>query len=160
MSAILKIKQARNPEQIAAALEPLAESMATLADRAQTSIQNVEEASRRQGREWSENQRQAAGEVKQAAAHLSEQVRNLQQATAWLQAAARELEKAQRGQLWNWAALALLSAILAALLATASVLWLVPPPAQSVTLDPQAVAEHLKPALQDAPKPKTPPKSR
>lgn len=68
MSAILKIKQARNLEQIAAALEPLAESIATLADRAQTSILNVEEASRRQGREWSENQRQAAGEVKQAAA--------------------------------------------------------------------------------------------
>ena len=48
MSAIMKLRQARNVEQIAEELEPLAVSLATLADQAQASIKNVEAASLQQ----------------------------------------------------------------------------------------------------------------
>ena len=150
MSAIMKIRQARNPEQIAEELEPLAVSLATLADQAQASIKNLEEASQRQGREWSEHQSRAASEVKQAAASVAEQVKGLQQTTAKLQAAAQEIGQAQRGQFWTLAAVAAVSAILAGLLATASVLWLVPAPTVQNTLDAKAVAEHLRAPLLDA----------
>lgn len=150
MSAIMKLRQARNVEQIAEELEPLAVSLATLADQAQASIKDMEEASQRQGREWSEHQSKAASAVKQAAASVSEQVSRLQQTTANLQAAAQEIEQAQRGQFWTLATVALVSAILAGLLATASVLWLVPAPTVQNTLDPKAVAEYLKPAIMDA----------
>lgn len=56
MSAIMKLRQARNVEQIAEELEPLAVSLATLADQAQASIKNVEAASLQQAREWSSQQ--------------------------------------------------------------------------------------------------------
>ena len=150
MSAIMKIRQARNPEQIAEELEPLAVSLATLADQAQSSIKAVEEAIQRQGREWSEHQSRAASEVKQAAAHVAEQAKTLRQASAKLQAAAQEIEQAQRGQFWTLVIVALVSAILAGVLATASMRWLVPAPTVQNTLDPKAVAEHLRAPLLDA----------
>lgn len=150
MSAIMKLRQARNPEQIAEELEPLAVSLATLADQAQASIKSLEDASFRQAREWSTQQESAASEVKQAAVHVAEQAKGLQQATAKLQAAAKEIEQAQRGQFWTLVTVAGLSAILAGVLATASVLWLVPAPTVQNTLDAKAVADYLKPAITDA----------
>ena len=150
MSAIMKLKQARNPEQIAEELEPLAVSLATLADQAAASIQNLEQASKQQAADWSKAQEEAARTTRQAAATVAEQAKTLQQATASLQEAAQEIEQAQRGQFWTLATVALVSAILAGLLATASVLWLVPAPTVQNTLDPKAVAEHLRAPLLDA----------
>ena len=150
MSAIMKLKQARNPEQIAEELEPLAVSLATLADQAAASIQNLEQASKQQAADWSRAQEEAARTTRQAASTVAEQAKTLQQATASLQEAAQEIEQAQRGQFWTLATVALVSAILAGALATVSVLWLAPTPTVQNRLDPKELAEYLKPALLDA----------
>ena len=147
MSAIMKLRQARNVEQIAEELEPLAVSLATLADQAQASIKNVEAASLQQAREWSSQQLSAANEVEAAAKTVAQHVKALQQATASLKQTAGEVQQAQRGQLWT---LATVSAILAAALAIGLWLWLAPAPEVRNQLDAKAVAEYLKPAIVDA----------
>ena len=110
MSAIMKLRQARNVEQIAEELEPLAVSLATLADQAQASIKNVEAASLQQAREWSSQQLSAANEVEAAAKTVAQHVKALQQATASLKQTAGEVQQAQSGQLWTLATVAGVSA--------------------------------------------------
>lgn len=148
MSAIMKLRQARNVEQIADELEPLALSLATLADQAQTSIQSMEAAALQQAREWNSQQVSAANTVEAAAKTVAQHVKTLQQATASLQQTTEEVQQAQRGQFWTLTAVASVSAILAAALSTGLWLWLAPAP--QVELDPKAVANFLKPAIQDA----------
>lgn len=148
MSAIMKLRQARNVEQIADELEPLALSLATLADQAQTSIQRMEAAALQQAREWNSQQVSAANAVEAAAKTVAQHVKTLQQATASLQQTAEAVQQAQRGQLWTLTAVAGVSAILAAALSTGLWLWLAPTP--PVELDPKSVADHLKPAIQEA----------
>ena len=153
MSAIMKLRQARNVEQIAEELEPLAVSLATLADQAQASIKAMEAASLQQAREWSSQQLSAANEVEAAAKTVGQYVKVLQQATASLKQTAEEVQQAQRGQLWTLATVATVasvSAILAAALSIGLWLWLAPAPEVRNQLDAKAVAEHLKPAIVDA----------
>ena len=71
MSAIMKLRQARNVEQIADELEPLAVSLATLADQAQASIKSMEAAALQQAREWNSQQLSAANEVEAAAKNVA-----------------------------------------------------------------------------------------
>lgn len=150
MSAIMKLRQARNVEQIAEELEPLAVSLATLADQAQSSIQSMEAASLKQAREWNSQQLSAASEVEAAAKTVAQHVKALQQATASLKKTAEEVQQAQRGQLWTLATVAGVSAILAAALSIGLWLWLGPAPQVQNSLDAKAVAEYLKPAIVDA----------
>ena len=150
MSAIMKLRQARNVEQIAAELEPLAVSLATLADPAQSSLKALEDASFRQAREWSTQQESAAIEVGTAAKTVAQHVKALQQATASLKQTAEEVQQAQRGQLWTLATVAGVSAILAAALSIGLWLWLAPAPEVRNQLDAKAVADYLKPAIVDA----------
>lgn len=150
MSAIMKLRQARNVEQIAEELEPLAVSLATLADQAQASIKAMEAASLQQAREWSNQQLSAANEVEAAAKTVGQYVKALQQATASLKQTAEEAQQAQRSQLWTLATVAGVSAILAAALAIGLWLWLAPAPEVRNHLDAKAVAEYLKPAIVDA----------
>ena len=150
MSAIMKLRQARNVEQIAEELEPLAVSLATLADQAQASIKNVEAASLQQAREWSSQQLSAANEVEAAAKTVAQHVKALQQATASLKQTAGEVQQAQRGQLWTLATVAGVSAILAAALAIGLWLWLAPAPEVRNQLDAKAVAEYLRAPILDA----------
>lgn len=150
MSAIMKLRQARNVEQIAEELEPLAVSLATLADQAQASIKAMEAASLQQAREWSSQQLSAANEVEAAAKTVGQYVKALQQATASLKQTAEEVQQAQRGQLWTLATVAGVSAILAAALAIGLWLWLAPAPEVLNQLDAKAVADYLKPAIVDA----------
>ena len=124
MSAIMKLRQARNVEQIADELEPLAVSLATLADQAQASIKAMEAASLQQAREWSSQQLSAANEVEAAAKTVAQHVKALQQATASLKQTAGEVQQAQSGQLWTLATVAGVSAILAAGLSIGLWLWL------------------------------------
>lgn len=149
MSAIMKLRQARNVEQIAEELEPLAVSLATLADQAQASIERMEAASLQQAREWSSQQLSAAHALEAAAKTIEAHVRDLHQATASLKQAAEEVQQAQSGQLWTLATVAGVSAILAAGLSIGLWLWLAPAPQVQVqnSLDAKAVAEHLKPAI-------------
>ena len=150
MSAIMKLRQARNVEQIAEELEPLAVSLATLADQAQTSIKNMEAASLQQAREWNSQQLSAANEVEAAAKTVAQHVKALQQATASLKQTAGEVQQAQSGQLWTLAAVAGVSAILAAGLAIGLWLWLAPAPQVQNSLDAKAVAEYLRAPILDA----------
>lgn len=150
MSAIMKLRQARNVEQIAEELEPLAVSLATLADQAQTSIKAMEAASLQQAREWSTQQESAAIEVGTAAKTVAQHVKALQQATASLKQTAEEVQQAQRGQFLTLATVAGVSAILAAALAIGLWLWLAPAPEVRNQLDAKAVADYLKPAIVDA----------
>jgi hypothetical protein len=150
MSAIMKLRQARNPEQIADVLEPLAVSLATLADQAQSSIEAIEAASTRQAREWSGQQIKAASEVEEAARTVAVHVQALQQATASLRQTAAAVQQEQHGQLWTLATVAGVSAILAAALSTGLWLWLAPAPQVQNSLDAKAVADYLKPAITDA----------
>ena len=150
MSAIMKLRQARNVEQIADELEPLAVSLATLADQAQASIKSMEAAGLQQAREWNSQQLSAANEVEAAAKTVAQHVKALQQATASLKQTAGEVQQAQSGQLWTLAAVAGVSAILAAGLAIGLWLWLAPAPEVRNPLDAKAVAEYLKPAIVDA----------
>jgi ElaB/YqjD/DUF883 family membrane-anchored ribosome-binding protein len=150
MSAIMKLRQARNVEQIAEELEPLAVSLATLADQAQTSIKAMEAASLQQAREWNSQQLSAANEVEAAAKTVAQHVKALQQATASLRQTAGEVQQAQRGQFLTLATVAGVSAILAAALAIGLWLWLAPAPQVQNSLDAKAVADYLKPAIVDA----------
>ena len=150
MSAIMKLRQARNVEQIAEELEPLAVSLATLADQAQASIKSMEAAALQQAREWNSQQLSAANEVEAAAKTVAQHVKALQQATASLKQTAGEVQQAQSGQLWKLATVAGVSAILAAGLAIGLWLWLAPAPEVRNQLDAKAVAEYLKPAIVDA----------
>ena len=150
MSAIMKLRQARNVEQIADELEPLAVSLATLADQAQASIKAMEAASLQQAREWSSQQLSAANELEAAAKNVAQYVKALQQATASLKQTAGEVQQAQRGQLLTLATVAGVSAILAAALSIGLWLWLAPVPQVQNSLDAKAVAEYLKPAIVDA----------
>lgn len=150
MSAIMKLRQARNVEQIAQELEPLAVSLATLADQAQISIKALEEASLQQAQQWSTQQARAANEVGTAAKTLAQHVQALQQATASLKQTTAEVRQAQRGQFLTLASVAGLSAILAAALSIGLWLWLAPTPQVQNSLDAKAVAHHLKPAILEA----------
>jgi Flp pilus assembly protein TadB len=150
MSVIMKLRQARNVEQIAEELEPLAVSLATLADQAQAGIKSMEAASLQQAREWNSQQMSAANEVAAAAKNVAQHVKALQQATASLKQTAEEVQQAQNGQLWTLAAVAGVSAILAAGLAIGFWLWLAPAPQVQSSLDAKAVAEYLKPAIVEA----------
>ena len=150
MSAIMKLRQARNVEQIADELEPLAVSLATLADQAQASIKSMEAAALQQAREWNSQQLSAANEVEAAAKTVAQHVKALQQATASLKQTAEEVQQAQRGQVLTLATVAGVSAILAAALSIGLWLWLAPAPQVQNSLDAKAVAEYLKPAIVDA----------
>jgi hypothetical protein len=135
MSAIMKLRQARNPDQIAEALEPLAVSMATLAD-----------------------QLNEAAEQSKAAASLSaslvrEQVEALTKTAASMERLAVQWQQERIRSTWAALGLAGISSILAAMLSTVLWLWLAPAPEVRNTLDPAAVAEHLKPALIEALRP-------
>ena len=150
MSAIMKLRQARNVEQIAEELEPLAVSLATLADQAQASIRSVEEASIQQAREWSIQQERAAIEVSMAAKALEKHVKALQQAADTLWQTTSEAKHSQRVQFRTLATVAGVAATLAAGLVTGLWLWLAPAPEVHNQLDTKGVAEFLKPAILEA----------
>lgn len=184
MSAIMKIKQARTPEQIAEELEPLAVSLAILANQVQESIEAVGTASANAAQQWAnqraeteaasvavtrdmamESRKQAmawqqaqtsatqtaadtAKTLEAATARVARQIEQFQHASEQLQAAATSLKNAQKDQAVTMMIIAGGSAMCAALLSTAFWLWLAPSP--PVYLDNKAIAEQLKPAIQEA----------
>lgn len=60
MSAIDKVRQARGIDELAGQIEPLAQSLATLADKAVTAIEETQNASIKQAGEWEIQQGKAA----------------------------------------------------------------------------------------------------
>ena len=136
MSIIMRLRQARNAEQIAEELEPLAQAMAALTDETRETLAEIE----RKSQEQAENFRQQIEASAQA----------WKEAAAEAQAAAESLNGAgQRMELTHYA-LAVLVGLVTAALVTVCLLWLAPAPTIQNTLDPAAVAEHLRPALIEA----------
>jgi hypothetical protein len=111
--------------------------MATLADETQQTLAEVDRKSREQGEKFS--------------AQVSEAARNWKEAADEAQKAAQALNQAGQRMEWRHYLLAGLVGMLTAAAVTASWLWLAPPTIQNqITLNAQAVAEHLKPALIEA----------
>ena len=121
-------------EELAETLEPLAQAMAALTDETRQTLAEINRKSREQSEQFSSQINAAAQYWKDAAA-------GAQQAADSLKQAGQRME-------WRHYALAALTGAITAALVTAFWLWLAPPKIMNqIQLDPQAVAEHLKPAL-------------
>jgi chemotaxis protein histidine kinase CheA len=132
---IENLRQAKyqSAEDLAATLEPLAQAMATLADETRQTLAEIDRKSREQGEKFS-------GQINAAA-------KNWKEAAAEAQKAADALNQAGQRMEWRHYLLAGLVGMVTAAAVTASWLWLAPPTIQNqITLDAQAVAEHLKAA--------------
>jgi Flp pilus assembly protein TadB len=134
------LRQAKHQsaEDLAATLEPLAQAMAALTDETRQTLAEIERKSQEQGEKFSAQVSEAAKEWKAAAAEA--------------QKAAEALNQAGQRMEWRHYLLAALVGMVTAAAVTASWLFLAPPSIQN-QLDPQAVAEHLKPAVIEALKP-------
>src|SRR5260364_6116 len=129
VSAIMRLRQARNAEQLAAEIEPLALSLATLADET----------------------RQTLAEQQQAAETLKGAASSIEKSAQQLRKQSEAATQASRGLTWRLFLAAILSGTLAAGATSAFWLWLSPPEVKNtVMLDAQGVAEVLKPAIEDA----------
>ena len=134
------LRQAKHQsaEDLAATLEPLAQAMAALTDETRQTLAEIERKSQEQGKKFTSQVSEAAKEWKAAAAEA--------------QKAAEALNQAGQRMEWRHYLLAALVGMVTAAAVTASWLFLAPPSIQN-QLDPQAVAEHLKPAVIEALKP-------
>ena len=131
------VRQAKHQgaEELAATLEPLAQAMAALTDETRQTLAGIEVQSKAQADKFSSQISAAAKEWRVAAAEA--------------QKAADALNQAGQRMEWRHYLLAGLVGLVTAAAVTASWLWLAPPTIQN-QLDPQAVAQHLKPAVIEA----------
>jgi ElaB/YqjD/DUF883 family membrane-anchored ribosome-binding protein len=136
MSVIMRLRQARNAEQIAAELEPLAQAMAALTDETRETLAEIERRSREQAENFTRQINEAAQAWKEAAAEA--------------RIAAESLDSAGQRMEWKVFALAGLIGLTTAVLVIACWLWLAPSPVIRNEINPEAVAEHLRPAIIDA----------
>ena len=134
-SQIEAVRQAKHQsaEDLAETLEPLAQALAALSDETRETLAEIE----RQSREQAENFRRQIEASAQA----------WKAAAAEAQAAAESLDGAGQRMALTHYALAVLVGMATATLVTVCLLWLAPAPTIQNTLDPSAVAEHLRPAL-------------
>ena len=120
------VRQAKqqSAEELAATLEPLAQAMAALVDETRQSLSAIEQTSQ-------------------------QQAEALQKATRKAQSAVADLTWATQGLEWRHYALTILTGLITAGLVSVFWLWLAPPTVQNL-LDPEMMAEHVKPALIEA----------
>src|SRR5260363_137137 len=131
VSAIVRLRQARNAEQLAAEIEPLALSLATLADETRQTLAEQQQASREQAATWSLHQQQAAETLKGAASSIEKSAQQLRKQS-------EAATQASRGLTWRLFLAAILSGTLAAGATSAFWLWLSPPEVKNtVMLDAQ-----------------------
>lgn len=93
MSAIDRVKKSRGINELAEQIEPLAQSMATLADEARQAMSQTQQASEAQAAQWLKAQRQT-----QAA--WVELAKELREVAAEVSSAAQSARSASRG--WHW----------------------------------------------------------
>ena len=123
----------QSAEELAATLEPLAQALATLTDETRDTLAEIETRTRQQGETFDRQMTTSAQSWKDAAAQA--------------QKAADRLNRAGSRLEWIHYALAVVTALATAALVSAFWLWRAPPTVQN-TLDPKAVAEYLKPAIE------------
>lgn len=137
-SRIEAMRQAKyqSAEELAKELEPLAQALAALADETRQTLAEIERTSQAQAEQFSNQTKAAAKDWREAAAEA--------------QAAADSLNQAgQRMELRHYALAGIVGMVTAALV-TACWLWLAPSATIQNTLDPEAVAKHLRPAIIEA----------
>ena len=93
MNAIDRVKKSRGINELAEQIEPLAQSMATLADEARQVMSQTQQASVAQAAEWLKAQRQTG-------AAWVELAKELREVAAEVSSAAQGARSASRG--WHW----------------------------------------------------------
>src|SRR5260363_272752 len=94
VSAVMRLRQARNAEPVAAELEAIALSLATLADETRQTLAEQQQASREQAATWSLNQQQAAETLKGAASSIEKSAQQLRKQS-------EAATQASRGLTWR-----------------------------------------------------------
>ena len=127
-------------EELAAALEPIAQAMATLTDETRQTLVGIAASAQAQGEAFKRQ--------------VSTSAKSLEDATRQAQQAIDGLEKAGRRLGWTHYALTVATGLLTAVLVSGFWLWrLAPPKVPPPQLDAKEVAAHLKPAVIEALKP-------
>ena len=136
-SQIETVRQAKHQsaEDLALTLEPLAQALAALTDETRQTLIEIDRKSREQGEKFT--------------LQLTESVNGYKEAAAEATKAAESLDRAGNRMEWRHYALTVMTGLFTAALASAFWLWLNPPTIQ-YSLDAEAVAEHLKPAVIEA----------
>jgi membrane-bound ClpP family serine protease len=138
----MRIRQARDAEQIAEELAPLAQALASLSDELAASIKMTEDSNARTISEL-------RAQTQEAVALVATQAKLLQSTTERVETLVDQWGRARKRSLWETA----IWCILAAQLSIGFWLLLAPvpqiPEVQN-TLDAKAVADYLKPAITDA----------
>src|SRR5260363_330698 len=130
----LRQTEHQNAQALAATLEPLAQAMAALTYETRQTLTEIDSKSREQIETFNQQIENSAKAWNNAAAEVKQ--------------AANSLHKAGERMEWTHYALTVLTGAVTAILVTAFWLWLAPPSIMNqIQLDPQAVAEHLKPVL-------------
>lgn len=93
MNAIDRVKKSRGINELAEQIEPLAQSMATLADEARQVMSQTQQASEAQAAEWLKAQRQTG-------AAWVELAKELREVAAEVSSAAQSARSVSRG--WHW----------------------------------------------------------
>ena len=120
MSAIDRVRKSRGINELAAEIEPLAQSMATLADEARQRIAEVQQASEEQAASWTSQQQQAMSAWREAA-------KDMRTAAGELTTASQTARSAARGWMWRlWVGVLIASVTPILVLLIASWLWLEP----------------------------------
>lgn len=136
------VRQARHQsvEDLATVLEPLAQAMAALSDETFQTLALIE--------------RRAHDHAESFTSQLQEEVSAFLEISTRAREAAEQMSQSVRSQRWRMMIVCVMSGALAAVLVIASWRWAQPPRApQAVTLDAQAVAQLLRPAVIAALKP-------
>ena len=136
------VRQARHKsvEDLATVLEPLAQAMAALSDETRQTLALIE--------------RRAHDHAESFTSQLQEEVSAFLEISTRAREAAEQMSRSVRSQRWKMMIVCVMSGVLAAVLVSASWRWAQPPRApQAVTLDAQAVAQLLRPAVIAALKP-------
>ncbi|MGS3430383.1 IncQ-type mobilization protein MobB, partial [Serratia nevei] len=94
MSAIDRVRKSRGINELAAEIEPLAQSMATLADEARQRIAEVQQASEEQAASWTSQQQQAMSAWEEAA-------KDMRTAAGELTTASQRARGPARGRRWG-----------------------------------------------------------
>lgn len=110
MNAIERLKRARNLDEVASEIEPLAQALAAISDETRRALVEQSEAHSVQAQAWAEQQKAAT--------------RALNQAAQQLQAAAEASMAAANGVRWRLTLLSVLTGAAAAGLTTVLSLWL------------------------------------
>lgn len=114
MSAISRLRQARNAEQLAEEIEPLAQALAALADETRQTLNEQQQASLKQADEWGQHQQKTAAAWREAASNMRAAAEDLSQA-------ANSANRAARG--WTWRVMLLVALTGVASAAATTGLW-------------------------------------